>query len=80
MLALEVRLYASLRRYRPESGIGQPLAVLLEAGSTVGQLIDALQVPKEEVKVVFVNGRCKEEDDLLSDGDRVGIFPPIGGG
>jgi sulfur-carrier protein len=80
MFTLEVRLYASLRRYRPESGIGQPLPVLLEDGSTVGQLIDVLQVPREEVKVVFVNGRWKEEDDLLSDGDRVGIFPPIGGG
>jgi molybdopterin converting factor small subunit len=29
---------------------------------------------------VFVNGAAVSLDAALSDGDRVGIFPPVGGG
>ena len=38
------------------------------------------EIPKEEIKTTFVNGRWEEESHLLEDGDRVGIFSPIGGG
>jgi len=33
-----------------------------------------------EVTVVMVNGKWEDESYLLRDGDRIGIFSPIGGG
>jgi molybdopterin converting factor small subunit len=30
--------------------------------------------------LVFVNGKSQKKNYLLSEGDQIGIFPPIGGG
>jgi len=80
MIAVEVRLFASLRKYRPDLGIGECFIITLNDNANLGNLLDELKVPKEEVKAVFVNGRWEEEDYPLRDRDRIGIFPPIGGG
>jgi molybdopterin converting factor small subunit len=42
--------------------------------------LTALGVPLEEVQLVFVNGTKKEMDTVLTGGERVGVFPPVGGG
>ena len=80
MLTVEVRLYAALRKYHPSLGIGEPLVITLDDKAKLGNLLDELKLPKEEIKAVFVNGKWEEESYPLRDGDRIGIFPPIGGG
>jgi len=81
MIEVEVRLYATLRRYRPELKVGEALSLNLEEGTTVRQLLEEkLGIPSEVVKTVFVNGIAQELDHVLADGDRVGIFPPVAGG
>lgn len=77
-MRVEVRIFADLRNYVP--GSENPLFVRLPEGSTVHDLLAMLGVPAEKVKVIFVNSRQKSPDFLLSEGDRVGIFPPTGGG
>jgi len=56
------------------------LEVELPEGSTVADLVAYLGLPKEEVRITFVNGKAQELGYCLSPGDQVGIFPPIGGG
>jgi molybdopterin converting factor small subunit len=73
---VEIRLYASLKELEPPSAAGHPVA----PGATVGQILDQLKVPLSQVKLVFVNGRKVDLDQALRDGDRVGVFPPVGGG
>ena len=80
MITVRVQLYATLRRYRPDLKVGEPLAVQLAEGSTVAHLLQQLGVPQDEVKVVFVNGIVRDQNHPLADGDELGIFPPIGGG
>lgn len=80
MIKTEVRLYATLRKYHSELGIGEPLVLTLDGKAKLGNLLDELKIPKEEIKTIFVNGKWEEESYLLQDGDRIGIFPPIGGG
>ena len=80
MITVEVRLYATLRKYYPDLGIGEPLVMALDDKAKLENLLDELKLPKEEVKVAFVNGKREEESYLLRDGDRIGIFSPIGGG
>ena len=80
MITVEVRLYATLRKYYPSLGIGEPLVIALDDKAKLGNLLDELRLPKEEVKVVLVNGKWEEESYLLWDGDRIGIFSAIGGG
>lgn len=80
MITVEVRVYATLRKYHPGLGIGESLVIALDDKAKLGNLLDELKIPKEEIKVVFVNGKWEAESYLLRDGDRIGIFPPIGGG
>lgn len=81
MIRVEVRLYATLRKYQPEGKVGEALVHELVEGTTVQKLLEKeLGVPPGEVKTVFVNGVSRRSDHVLADGDQVGIFPPIAGG
>ncbi len=77
---VEVRLYATLQEYHPDLGIGEALVLALDDKAKLGNLFDELKLPKEEIKVALVNGKWEEESYLIQDGDRIGIFSPIGGG
>jgi molybdopterin converting factor small subunit len=80
MITIQVKLFATLRRYYPNLGIGEMLTVELPDGGTVDQLMEQLRLPADQVKVVFVNGVVRDGSHPLADGDEVGIFPPVGGG
>lgn len=80
MITVRVRLFATLRRYHPNLGIGEAMPVELPDGATIGQLIERLRLPADEVKVIFVNSIVRGEEHTLSGGDEVGVFPPVGGG
>jgi len=80
MITVEVRLYASLGKYHPDLGSGEALIIELGDKTNLGNLLDELVLPKEEVAIAMVNGKREEESYLLRDGDRIGIFPAIAGG
>jgi molybdopterin synthase sulfur carrier subunit len=80
MITVHVKLFATLRRVRPDLSLGQSFRVALPEGATVADLIDELGLPEEEIKLVFVNATYRELDHILSAGDEIGIFPPVGGG
>ena len=78
-MKIELRLYASLSRYMPEQWRGSP-TVEVEEGVTANALLESMKVPLEAVKVIFLNGVHARGDEVLRDGDRVGVFPPVAGG
>ena len=80
MNKVEVRLYASLRKYHSNPGSSEALVMELDNKAKLGNLLDKLKIPKEEVGVLMVNGKWQKESYLLQDEDRIGIFPLIGGG
>jgi molybdopterin converting factor small subunit len=80
MTTVRVRLFATLREFQPDLGLGEAFSVELRNGATVGDLIQQLGLPDEEVKIVFVNGIFRDRAHPLADGDELGIFPPVGGG
>jgi sulfur carrier protein ThiS len=75
MISIEVRCFASLAKHSPAGGHTR-----LAAPGTAGALIRALGIPAEEVAIIFVNGSHATEATDLRDGDRVGLFPAVGGG
>jgi len=77
---VNVKLFASLQRYKPDVFAGEIFPVELPDGSTLADLVANLEISANEVKVMFVNGRARAEMYRLKDGDEVGIFPPVGGG
>ena len=81
MMQVHVKLYASLRRYRPELAIGQAFECAVPDAITVGHLVDGvLRLPVAEVAIVLVNGVHSDRERPLSDGDQIALWPPIAGG
>ncbi len=76
MIEIELRLFATLTRYTPPT----PESFRVARATTVEGLLSELGIPREETKLIFINGKKHELDYELSKGDRVGIFPPVGGG
>jgi molybdopterin converting factor small subunit len=84
-----VKLFATLTRnvsqeilVQHPNGIraGSAIELDLAEGHTLGDLVALLELPVEQVKLMFVNGRAQQMAYRLKPGDQVGIFPPIGGG
>jgi molybdopterin synthase sulfur carrier subunit len=78
---IELKLYASLGRYMPQALLEKEQGYLeVEEGTTIKVLLEDLKVPLDTVKLIFVNGIHAKENEVLKDGDRLGVFPPVAGG
>lgn len=75
-MRIELKCFATLAQYVPPGDDPREVPDNL----TVAGLMAHFKLPAEEVKLIFVNGKRVEPDHLLADGDRVGLFPPVGGG
>lgn len=73
---IDLKLFATLAAQLPANATDFPI----KDGTTIAQLIDALNISPSEAKLIFVNGVRAELDTSLRGGERVGIFPPVGGG
>ena len=75
-MKIKLRLFSSLNQYNNcEDG---PLEI--ESNQTISQLIEALEIPKERIGIISINGRRADESTRLKDGDALAIFPMIEGG
>lgn len=74
-MKVKVKLFATLRQGREKE-----LMIDLPQGATIKDLIEMLDLSKEEVAIIFINGRSKELHEVLQEDDIVSIFPPVGGG
>ena len=63
-----VKLYALLAAYVPGTRAAAPFEVELPEGSTIADLIQHLQIPPEEMKIAFVNGRMQPLEYLIQEG------------
>lgn len=73
---IDLRLFASLAGHMPDNATRFPIT----EGMTVGQLIELLPIAISEAKLIFVDGKRAAWETRLLGGERVGIFPPVGGG
>ena len=73
---IDLKLFATLASHLPANAT----ELAIEDGTTIGQLVDRLDIPLPEAKLIFVNGVRKDLNTVLHGGERVGIFPPVGGG
>lgn len=73
---IQIKLFASLGRYLPNNSDRFPI----DPGITVRDLAISLGIPIESAKLIFINGQKCDLSAMLSGGERVAIFPPVGGG
>lgn len=79
-MPLQVFLYASLRRFVPGYNPYEGIPLEVPPGTPVSEIISRLGLPPEEVTIIMINGLRKGADFFLEGHERVGLFPPIGGG
>ncbi len=77
---ITVKLFASLGQYSPEGESAKPFTFDIEQGDSLKSLVRTLNIPEEDIRIKFVNGRTQDWDYRLQHDDEVGFFPPIGGG
>ncbi|QTA92711.1 MoaD/ThiS family protein [Desulfonema magnum] len=73
---IEIKLFATLSKFLPPDPDKFPIS----PGIKVRDVIRELKVPPEDVRIIFINSVRKDIDTVLQGGERVGIFPPLGGG
>jgi len=76
MIQIELKLFVTLARYLPSKSEAYDI---LE-GTTINQLINDLGIPNGIVKLIFINGKKQDGNYTIQHKDRVGLFPPVGGG
>lgn len=70
-----VKLFATFREGR------QNIQTLeIEEGSTPKDIFKILGIEESEVAIMLRNGRDRQNDIKLVDGDTLSLFPPVGGG
>lgn len=73
---IQIKLFATLKQFMPDSADNYTI----EAGTTIESLLDKLEIPAAKAKLVFIDGIKADLNKTLNGGERVGIFPPVGGG
>ncbi len=79
-MKIEIHLFASLAKYLPEDAKNKSCIIELPDHSVVGDLLEKMKLPPQSVKLIFLNGIHAHRVSELKNNDRVGIFPPVGGG
>ena len=76
MINIELNLFANLSQYLPEN----KQSYQVNENTNIEKVIQELGIPDDMVKLIFINGKRVEKTHLLKQGDRLGVFPPVGGG
>lgn len=79
-MKVDVCLYASLASRLPDRSRGNSCFMDLADGTTVAELLQQLGISVDQPKILFINGVHAKPEDVIKDGDRVAVFPPIAGG
>ena len=79
-MPLQIFLNATLRQYVQGYDPYRGISLEVPPGTPVGRVMRQLGLPEREVTLIMVNGRRQEADFSLQGNERLGLFPPIGGG
>lgn len=83
MNSVEVRVFANFRQMINPSvapNPDNPFQVEINESMTLKDLIEFIGLPEDTIVIPLVNGLRQPMNYFLNAGDRVGLFPPIGGG
>jgi molybdopterin converting factor small subunit len=73
---IQIKLFATLQRFMPASAENYAI----KTGTTIGTLLQQLDIPEDKAKLIFIDGIKVDPTTVLIGGERIGIFPPVGGG
>lgn len=72
---IEVRLFATFREGREKRYLLE-----IKEGTKIADILNQLHIDEEGVSIMLLNGIDGKGDRILSEGDVLSLFPPVGGG
>jgi sulfur carrier protein ThiS len=75
-MQITVKLHASLRPYGKSDSKDGLFSLETSEKATVREVIRELGIPPEKVRMILLNGRGVDSEIILSNGDRIALFPP----
>ena len=83
-MQVTLKLYASLGAYLPSHAERNEAPVEVAEGTSIKDLLDAYNVPRESCHLVLLNGIFQAPavrgSVKLKPGDAVAVWPPVAGG
>ena len=79
-MKIQVKLFASLRKYLPAGTAGDTITIEVATGATVRDAISALGIPAEHARMIVSANEQLEPTATLREGQRLDVFPPLAGG
>jgi molybdopterin synthase sulfur carrier subunit len=79
---MPIRIFLSsiLRNYVPCYDPAVGIMKMIEAPMKLEDLCTEMGIPVETVKIAMVDGRRVPLDHEVKGNERIGLFPPVGGG
>ena len=79
-MTLRVFLSSTLRQYISGYDPSEGARFLVNRKTTVSELCKLMNIPEAKIKIVMVDGKSASFDYELQGDERIGLFPPVGGG
>ena len=80
-MIVEVKLFATLRKFLPADSDGTRTRIDMPAGASVGDVLVCLGIPSAVAAIVLVDGRYQADRRFpLGEGSVVSVFPALAGG
>lgn len=83
-MQITFKLYAQLGAYLPANAVQNEIVLDVAEGTTVLQLLDRFNVPRDKCHLVLVNGvhqmPAVRAHKVLQPGDHLAAWPPVAGG
>lgn len=73
---IEVRGFSFIKEIFDQRNWPFPLRVSLDEQCTAAELAERLEIPRDKIEAVFVNGLVNQLDSIIKPGDRVAFVPP----
>lgn len=75
MIQVRFRFYEELNDYLPEEMRKVWIESRIETKPSVGEMIQSLGIPLDDIDLILVNQQSKGFDYFLQDGDRISVYP-----
>ena len=79
-MPIHIKLSSTLRHHLPDYDPFKDYMIEHIPGEDLTALIERLGLTGQEIKILMINGRSSRPDSIIKDGDRVALFPTVGGG
>ncbi len=79
-MKVTVKMFSDFKRFLPTDSDGDSIALEVESGTNIANILNAYSISPDLPKVITVNDEFQKQDYIVKDDDSIKIFPVAQGG